>query len=229
MKNRKENLEKFYELLNEVIKKFPKRTLASISRESLPEKGVYFFFEPGEIRQDGNSERVVRVGTHAVRTNSEAILFERLKLHKGSQDLSGNHRASVFRKLIGYSIIQKENMNFPNWGKQSGVGEQIRTSEKPLEKKVSEYIITLPFTVLEVPGPSSRNNDRAFIEKNTIALLSNFNRERIDCCSKNWLGRYSPKKICCSGLWNSQYVSNQKIEENFLDTFRKHLNIMGFW
>ncbi|MCK9449732.1 MAG: hypothetical protein M0Q41_12250 [Bacteroidales bacterium] len=40
---RRQNIDKFYELLDEVIKKFPKRTLDTISRNNLPEKGVYFY------------------------------------------------------------------------------------------------------------------------------------------------------------------------------------------
>ncbi len=36
-----------------------------------PGQGVYFFFEPGEVRADGR-DRVVRVGTHALTATSQA-------------------------------------------------------------------------------------------------------------------------------------------------------------
>jgi len=49
----------------------------------------------------------------------------------------------------------------------------------------------MTFTVLEVPGLPAKDNDRALIEENTIALLSNLNKEPVDPNSKNWLGLYS--------------------------------------
>jgi hypothetical protein len=44
------------------------RALSSLRNYSdWPRLGVYFFFEPGEVRQDsGEGPRVVRVGTHAL-------------------------------------------------------------------------------------------------------------------------------------------------------------------
>jgi hypothetical protein len=228
---RQQNIDKFYNLLDEVVKKFPKRTLDNITRKNLPEKGVYFFFEPNEIRQDNKSERVVRIGTHAAIANSNATLYDRLYNHKGSRDLTGNHRGSVFRKLIGYSLLNKDGLNHPHWGDKSKRGDkQIKLSEKPLEKIVSTYLHTLRFTVLEIPGPSSKDNDRAFIEDNTIALLSNFNRPIIDKCSKNWLGLFSKdNEVLCSGLWNSNCVDRLEISKNYFDTFEKHLTNMNKW
>ena len=226
MKNvRQNNINIFYNLLDEVIKKFPKRTLNTISNSNLPEKGAYFFFEENEFRQDSSSQRVVRVGTHAAIANSKATLYERLKNHKGSSDLTGNHRGSVFRKLIGYSFLYKDGLNFPHWGDKSKKNDKdIKLCEKPLEKKVSIYLHSLPFTVLEVPGPSSKNNDRAFIEENSIALLSNFERKEIDRCSNDWLGKYSKdSKVIGSGLWNSRCVKRSNISEDYFKTFEKNL------
>jgi hypothetical protein len=228
---RQQNIDTFYELLEEVIKRFPKQTLGTITKSNLPEKGVYFFFEPNEVRQNSNADRVVRIGTHAAIANSKATLYDRLSNHKGSKDLMGKHRGSVFRKLIGYSLIYKDNLTFPHWGDKSKKGDKsITLSEKPLEKIVSTYLYTLPFTVLEIPGPSSKDNDRAFIEKNSIALLSNYDRKPIDKHSQNWLGLHSKDpKIIGSGLWNSAYVERKEIDDNYFDTFEKHLMIMDNW
>ncbi|MCK9449851.1 MAG: hypothetical protein M0Q41_12860 [Bacteroidales bacterium] len=228
---RRQNIDKFYELLDEVIKKFPKRTLDTISRNNLPEKGVYFFFEPNEVRENSNSDRVVRIGTHAAIAKSNATLYDRLYNHKGSKDLTGNHRGSVFRKLIGYSLLYKDNLNFPHWGDKSKKSDRlVKSSEKSLEISVSKYLYTLPFTVLEVPGPSAKDNDRAFIEENTIALLSNYDRQPIDKHSANWLGLHSnEQKIIGSGLWNSDYVDRKQIDSNYFDIFEKHLTKMKNW
>lgn len=228
---RQQNIKVFYRLVDEVIKKFPKKTLATMSKSGLPEKGVYFFFDPNEARHDSNSGRVVRIGTHAAIANSKATLYDRLRNHKGSKDLAGNHRVSVFRKLIGYSFLNKKDLTFPHWGDKSKKGDKsIRLSEIPLEILVSKYICALPFTVLEVPGPSAKDNDRAFIEENSIALLSNYDRQPIDQFSENWLGLYSKNsKVIGSGLWNSNYVERIHIDHKYFDTFEKHLSNMNNW
>lgn len=46
-------------------------------RDIWPSHGVYFFFEPGELRIDGKP-RVVRVGTHGLRSTSRTTLWKRL-------------------------------------------------------------------------------------------------------------------------------------------------------
>ena len=65
-----------------------------------PKRGVYFFFKPGETRRDG-TPRVVRVGTHALKTGSGTSLWDRLSKHRGNlagrSPGAGNHRGSIFR------------------------------------------------------------------------------------------------------------------------------------
>ncbi|WP_232625273.1 hypothetical protein [Pareuzebyella sediminis] len=229
--SRQQNIDRFYDLLNEVTKKFPKRTLDTVSRDRLPEKGVYFFFEENENRENSNFNRVVRIGTHAAIANSKATLYDRLYNHKGSKDLTGNHRGSVFRKLIGFSFLYKDHLDFPHWGDKSKKNDKlIKQSEKPLERIVSTYLHTLPFTVLEVPGPSSKDNDRAMIEENSIALLSNFERSAVDKCSNDWLGKYTKdSKVIRSGLWNNKCVERKEISENYFETIERHLKKMKNW
>lgn len=229
--HRQQNIDKFYNLLDEVVLKFPKMTLDKILKINLPEKGVYFFFEQNERRHNSNSDRVVRIGTHAAIANSNATLYNRLYNHKGAKDLTGNHRGSVFRKLIGYSLIYKDCLNFPHWGDKSKKSDKlIKLSEKDFEKTISTYLHTMTFTVIEVPGPSSKDNDRAFIEQNSISLLSNYDRPAIDISSKNWLGKYSKdNKIIGSGLWNSDYVDRKEIDKNYFDKFENHLKKMNNW
>src|SRR5262245_48697855 len=73
------------------------RTLAECSgRLSWPRRGVYFVMEIGETRSDsGNGPRIVRVGTHALKPNSNTRLWTRLSQHRGQvQSGGGNHRGS---------------------------------------------------------------------------------------------------------------------------------------
>jgi hypothetical protein len=222
MLNRQDEVNIFYNLLDMLFIKYPKIKLGSINNKILPKQGVYFFFEPNEFRADGKTERIVRIGTHAAQAGSNSILYTRLKHHMGNKkDLTGNHRASVFRELIGYSLINKNNLNYPFWGDRSKKNNKaVKNSEVILENSVSTYIRNLEFTVLEIPGSASKNNDRDYIERNTIALLSNYNRQAIDPCSKKWLGFLSNKpNIQQSGLWNSRHVVLNQIDKNYFNKF----------
>jgi hypothetical protein len=56
------------------------------------------------------------------------------------------------------------------------------------------------------PGAAS---DRAYLERNCIALLSNFAKEPIDKPSERWLGLHSRQEtIRKSGLWNTNHVGD---------------------
>src|SRR5690242_13971991 len=103
--DRRADLIRFYEILGTLEKKVGgKRTLAECDgRMPWPRRGVYFFFEPGEVRSDsGGGPRVVRVGTHALANGSTTTLWRRLSQHRGSKRSGGgNHRGSIFRLLVG--------------------------------------------------------------------------------------------------------------------------------
>src|SRR5438105_2545990 len=88
-----------------------KRALADCSaRMQWPDRGLYFFFEPGETRtHSGVGQRVVRVGTHAVSVGSKSKLWGRLSQHRGTGNgAGGNHRGSVFRLLLGAAIAARD-------------------------------------------------------------------------------------------------------------------------
>ena len=103
-------------------------------------------------------------------------------------------------------------------------------SEKVLEKNVSLYLRDLSFTILEIEGEASKDNDRAYIERNSIALLSNYNRLAIDPSSANWLGRCTKKdKIIKSGLWNSNYVDISNVDAEYFNKMRHYIDKMNNW
>ncbi len=54
------------------------------------------------------------------------------------------------------------------------------------------------------------DSQRAYIERNTIALFSNYQREAVDARPDDWLGHHSRSgKICESGLWNVNHVNEE--------------------
>jgi hypothetical protein len=227
MKERIKHINRFYSLINE-LESFEKKRILKNSTGKLhwPKQGIYYFFERNENRENGNP-KVVRIGTHAVSKGSKTKYWERLRQHKGTKKGTGNHRGSVFRKLIGKSLISKYNLSveFSEWGNNK-VYKENKQKEEILELQVSEIIGEMEFLSLSVPGESNKNNMRAYIETNSIALLSNRKKEgKIDLPSENWLGNYSGHNhILESGLWNSD-DTEKNYDSNFLDKLEELIKI----
>jgi hypothetical protein len=223
--NRQEDLDQFYVLLEQLRQKLGgHRRLSDCSgRSGWAKSGVYFFFEDGEVRENGRDLRVVRVGTHGLTTTSRSSLWSRLAAHRGNvggaRPGGGSHRGSVFRKHVGYAL--KERQLHPEgvwkqWGKGSSAPREVMATEHSLERDVSRVIGAMPLLWLEVddaPGPGSL---RALIERNAIALLSNFRRPPIDEASADWLGHLAvSSEVRESGLWNVDFVERTH-ERDFL-------------
>lgn len=118
---------------------------------------------------------------------------------------------------MGTSIINRNNLRCDSWGKGSSGGSQARTKEHGIEAKVSKRIRAMPFLWLEADDEPSLNSIRKCIERNSIALLSNFKRARIDPPSPGWLGQYcSNEKVRKSGLWNVDHI-DEGYDPAFLD------------
>ena len=181
-----------------------------------------FFLEPGEVRSDsGTGLRVVRVGTHAITPASRTTLWNRLSQHRGNAgDRGGNHRGSVFRKHTGGALMARDtSLVFPHWGNGSTAPGEVRLSEQALERMVSSAIGAMPFAVLAIPDAPGPDSQRAYVERNSIGLLSNYGRSRLDPASQDWLGRFCPaERVRLSGLWNSQHVE-ERHERDFLAQF----------
>ncbi len=219
--DRHHDLIQFYRILSDIEERVGgTRQLCDCSgRMPWPGRGVYFFFEEGEMRSDtGRGRRIVRVGTHALSASSKTTLWNRLSQHKGNAGgAGGNHRGSIFRLLVGDALPRRfPERACPTWGKGSSASNQIRAVERELEGHVSAYIGAMPFLWLSVkddPGPSSL---RGFIERNAIALLSNFEREPVDPASAGWLGKScSRDRVRRSDLWNNNHVDEEH-ESSFL-------------
>lgn len=210
-------------------------------RRAWPRRGVYFFYEGGEARStSGSGPRVVRVGTHAVSAGSKTSLWDRLSQHRGAVSSgSGNHRGSIFRLLVGEALIRRDGIQMETWsvgqsltdaaGELGIPKEEIKAREAPIEAAVSRAIGAMPFLwvgVDDAPGPASA---RAFIERNSIALLANGDRDPIDTPSTAWLGRHSGRdRVYRSGLWNYKHVE-ERYEPSFLDVLERHAERTDGW
>jgi hypothetical protein len=228
--DRNSDLRRFYQILARLEERTGgKRELCSCStRSSWPKQGVYFFFEQGETCSgSGTGLRVVRVGTHAVAYGSKATLWSRLRTHKGTINLSGNHRGSVFRLLVGSALAARDaRLAVQTWGVKP-VQREVRRTEQELEGRVSRYIGSMPLLWVPVEDPPSPQSRRAYIERNSIALLSNAlvpHRARLDPPSLDWLGLRCPHPdVSKSGLWNSNHV-DEAYDPLFLDELERYIH-----
>jgi hypothetical protein len=223
--SRLEDMENFYTVLDKLRQKTDYRYLGKCNgKMKWPKRGLYFFFEEGELREGNERLRVVRVGTHAVSRNSNTHLWDRLRGHRGNMrgkyKDGGNHRGSIFRLHVGTALVNKEDLHCESWSNGSSASPEIRSKEYPLEIKVSRKIRSMPLLWLEAndePGPDSV---RKYLERNSIALLSNYQKEKIDPASSTWLGSFCSNEIVKqSGLWNVDHT-----EEDYNPSFIEKLN-----
>ena len=201
-----------------------------------PRRGLYFFFETGEMRSgSGHGRRIVRIGTHALKAGSRSTLWSRLSQHRGTADSAGgHHRSSIFRLLVGIALARRRKLVLPDsWGVAGDPGvaakrlcmerEEVKQAEAELESEVSRHIGAMPFLWLEVddaPGPES---ERGFTERNAIALLSG-RHESVDPPSSGWLGHESDReRVCQSGLWNNHHV-DEPYDPAFLDVMDRRID-----
>lgn len=228
---RREHLIRFYSILADLERNIGgERKLADChGRMVWPDRGVYFFRESGEDRTDtGNGHRIVRVGTHALKTGAGTTLWTRLSQHRGPLATGGgNHRGSIFRLIVGAALIAQHGYNFPTWEQGNTAAADVKTGERALEREVSQIIGRMPFLWLAVddePGPESL---RGTIERNSIALLSNYNGPPLDPPSQDWLGRHCDReRVRNSGLWNSDHV-DETYDPTFLDRLDRLVSATG--
>jgi hypothetical protein len=215
------DLKRFYELMDALKASCGGMKLLGDCTGHLtwPKRGVYFFYENGEYRTDtGTGLRVVRVGTHAISRTSRTTLWERLSQHKGQQKTGGgNHRGSIFRLLVGQTLIRKHGYELSSWGERGNALPATRHDEMTLEQEVSAIISQMPFLWLAVEDEPGTGNRRVYIERNAIALLSNYGKPVLDAPSCEWLGLSSSReKVIKSGLWNQKHVA-ESYDPAFLD------------
>jgi len=219
---RLEHVKKFYECLD-VLAGAPggsKLMADCTGRQDWPKRGVYFFMETGEERtHSGTGPRVVRVGTHALKPGSSTTLWTRLSQHRGqTQSGGGNHRGSIFRLIVGTALIARDGHLCSTWDDRgSTASAAVRAGELALEREVSKIIRAMRFLCLAIDDEPGHSSARGYIERNAIALLSNYGKEPIDPPSPSWLGLHcSRERVRASGLWNANHV-DESYDPAFLD------------
>jgi hypothetical protein len=236
--NRIADIKAFYRILAALEAKLGgKRMLSeSTGRMNWPDRGVYFFFEPGETRSDsGEGPRVVRVGTHATTAGAKSRLWGRLSQHRGTAGTGGgNHRASIMRLLVGVALKKRGSMDhMATWGigqnstkacATLGVtSSELRQREHVLESAVSQYIRAMPFLWVDIDDAPDPKTDRGLIERNSIGLLSNYMQTPIDRPSDSWLGAYCDReRVQRSGLWNNNHV-DEEYDSEFLAVLERYV------
>ena len=234
------DLNRLYDLFNALSDRVGgPRLLGDVGKyNDWPERGVYYFFEPSEIRRESDkAPRIVRVGTHGLKSGAKSTLIGRLCQHRGSSS-GGSHRGSVFRKLIGQALLARGELSAcQSWGVAGAKGEasrklgisveMINRIEAPIERAVSDRIRIMPFLWVNVDDSPGRDSARSHLERNSIALLSNFGKSPIDAPSPDWLGGLSDRvRVKKSGLWNNDHVK-ESYDPQFLEVLERCIERTG--
>lgn len=223
--DRANDLRRFYAILEDLKGRLvgSRRLCECSARMHWPVRGVYFFTESGEVRSDsGSGPRVVRVGTHALKTGARSTLWGRLSQHRGvSRTGGGNHRGSIFRLIVGTALAVREQLDFPTWGEGSSAPKAVREREIELERAVSQVLGEMRLLWIPIEDEPSPDSDRGYIERHAIRLLSNYAGQPLDPPSAAWLGRFCDReRVRRSGLWNSNHVE-EPYEPAFLDRLER--------
>lgn len=194
--------------------------------EKLPDNGIYFFYEDGEIWGHGSDDlRIVRIGTHRD-GNFKSRIKEHYLLDESWMNFDENKPKpsdrSIFRKNIGRALLNNNkdaylqiwNIDFMTrenkrlWGYKRDV-EKEKSIEKVITKIIREKF-SFRFIIL---GPNVKRIGSKGIEGSLIGTVA-----RCELCrpSANWLGNYSPvRKIKESGLWLVQHLNSNPINGDY--------------
>lgn len=208
MPDRIADTERFYELMDRLEHRVggPHLLMDFSSVVSPGDKGVYFVFENGEFRAGSDALRVVRVGTHGLTARSRSTIWTRLFEH-----LMFNGR-SVFRDHVNAALLNRAGLIRKDLGHRHSAC-------------ITERIGNMPFLWVRVDGVDG-HIARSKIEKNAIALLSDFHGQAAYKQSTEWLGKHrcdpgdpkpNHKTLAKSGLWNVNFVKCKNYCRLFLD------------
>jgi hypothetical protein len=194
--------------------------------------GVYFCFEMGERRRDGQP-RVVRVGIADSQT-----LYDRLDNHRTSTQISTFaslvYGAMAYRNGLDADLARRFSvshddfydyldLNYTDILRRAGQnGNAIVTEMRDFEvKSVLPYMRELIVTWIEVADPAFRTR----AEEEATTILSNYWRgaASIDAPCPKWLGRRSHKpEVQLSAQWSSEYVDKcSTLTPGWLDYLEK--------
>ena len=182
---------------------------------SLPNNGIYFFYEDGEYwGHGGERPRVVRIGTHRKDGNFRHRIGEHFALDERRMNFDATRAAprerSIFRKHIGRALLKQRGdpylavweIDFTSREKREKYGHlRDIAKEKVVESEITARLReSFSFRFIIVDGKGTRRG----LEQQIIGTVAQCSQ----CCeSKNWLGTDSPKpEIRESGLWQIQHL-----------------------
>lgn len=179
-----------------------------LSRTDLPNNGLYFFYEEGErFSVNGQlRDRIVRIGTH----REQDRLPDRILNH-----FQGDKNNSVFRRLLGSAIIQRENPSDPRLQQWLEQGTPTLTDiEERVSRELREHF---SFRCVKVED----RDERMEFEERLIATLARCSTTYHP--SPNWLGLFAVnEKVRRSRMWNDQHVDSQRyMREEDLSRLKK--------
>ncbi len=201
----------------------------------LPENGIYFFYEDGEIwGHGGNKPRIVRIGTH-----KEGNFRNRIKEHylldvskmNFDKDKPKPSDRSIFRKNIGRALLNRDRndylkiweIDFMTRGNRESLGHKRDIDkEKRIESAITKMLRErFSYRFVMIDSELERMGGKG-LESSLIGTVA---RCKLWKTSDNWLGNHSPKKqIKESGLWLVQHLKANGINENDKDAI---LNAIG--
>jgi hypothetical protein len=125
-------------------------------------------------------------------------------------------------------MLLRDNVTVTTWGVGSSkpphlkASRELQAAEEAHERRVSEYMGAVSVFWINVPDPPGPESDRGYIERNAIALLSNYCCP-VDPASPGWLGNSSPSaEIRGSSLWNVDHVRNP-YDHRFLSRLEEYV------
>ncbi|MHA1797689.1 MAG: hypothetical protein ACTSVY_04500 [Candidatus Helarchaeota archaeon] len=225
--------------LHEILEKLPLIKFP-FKLKSLPFKGIYFFYEKGEIwGHCGEKPRIVRVGTHKGNNFrnriAEHFLLNEKKLNFDKNKEKPSDR-SIFRKNIGRALLNKNEDPYLKIWNRDFVPRQDRIKfgnsrniekEKSIEKQITDILEDkFFFRFIIIENEDERIGSKGF-ESKLIGTVS-----RCTKCkpSRNWLGNYSPKKkIRASGLWLEHHLNAPGITEADMSVIEKLVTETKNW
>jgi len=239
---RSKHLVRFYAAMDELERRLGgARILGQCAgRMTWPPRGVYFVREPGELRFDGRSPRIVRVGTHAIKNpNEKSQLRGRIRTHRGNRDGGGNHRGSSFRLCVGQAILERDHHSCRSWAvgrmaataaRRFGVtSAEILRDERPIEEKVSAVIcamsiLWLPIDDARVPIASVRTSSATALRCSAITTTkgSRSTHSRRVGSASTPLMRGSVDQ----GYGVSDYVDDERYDPAFLDRLEDLIGVI---
>lgn len=192
------------------------------SIELLPENGIYFFYEKGEVwGHGGDKPRVVRVGTSKdgnFRSRiSEHYLLDESKMNFDSSKPAPRER-SIFRKNIGRALLNQRKDDYLKIWEVDFTSHESRNQyaslrdiekEKSLELEITGLLRRNFFFRFIAFGGQDQRMGKTGLESALIGTLA-----QCPLCkaSTNWLGKCSSRAEIRNGkLWQVQHLKANSI------------------